>query len=275
MSYDKATGERANFGRMMRAGIRGMHSAVMQRPLEKRLAIYFHQVELSQWSAFRACFEHLAAAGYRSVDLADFLTDGPTERRIFVSFDDNFRNWHRMLPLLDELGVRATFYVNTLPFRDRVERSTIAAYLDRLAMRDDHETLSTSELLEIHAAGHTIGCHSHSHFRLSGLPRAQWESELLGSKQILEDLTGAPVRHFAWPYGMRRYFSPALADYCRAIGFETIANAIPGCQKIATRDRYDLYRTDWRLDQPVAVNLANLAIDGRLYARLTGRSVIG
>ena len=92
---------------------------------------------------------------------------------------------------------------------------------------------------------------------------------------MLEDITAAPVQHFAWPYGMRRYFSEALRAYCKAIGFKTIANAIPGCQRRAAADPMNIFRTDWRLGKPLAYNFTNLGIDGRVFAALFGRSVIG
>lgn len=260
--------------RAVRAGIREVHAAVLRRPLEQRLAIYFHQVESAQWDAFRACIEHFTEAGYRTVSAQEFVEPG-NDRRLFVSFDDNFRNWHRMLPLLDDLGASATFYVNTLPFRDVATASAIAAYFNRIGMAGAHETLTRGEVAEIQAAGHTIGCHSHSHFDLARLDTRQWDDEIRRCKDLLEDIAGVPVRDFAWPYGMRRYFSAPLRRYCAERGFTTIANAISGCQAIASDERLDIYRTDWDLDRPLRFNLANLGIDGRLYARITGRSVIG
>lgn len=44
---------------------------------------------------------------------------------------------------------------------------------------------------------------------------------------------------------MRRHFSDELRQYCIAVGFKTIASAMPGCQVIAARDPLDIYRTDW------------------------------
>lgn len=258
----------------VRSGIRALHAFALNRPVGPRVAIYLHQLEPVQWGAFRECMSHFIALGYRTVSAPLFVAPGD-DRRLFVSFDDNFRDWHRALPLFEDLGITATFYVNTLPFRDVADRAVISAYLGRLAMAGEHETLTRSELREIHAAGHSIGCHSHSHVNLARLPRADWDSEIRRSKDILESLLGSRITDFAWPYGMRRYFTPALRNYCVGIGFETITNAISGCQAIAADDPLNIYRTDWRLDRDLSHNLANLAIDARLYARLTGRSAIG
>ena len=74
---------------------------------------------------------------------------------------------------------------------------------------------------------------------------------------------------------MRRHFSEPLRNYCKEIGFKTIANAIPGCQHKTDVDPMNIFRTDWRFGRPLSYNLTNLSIDGRAYAALFGRSVIG
>ena len=74
---------------------------------------------------------------------------------------------------------------------------------------------------------------------------------------------------------MRRHFSEPLRNYCKEIGFKTIANAIPGCQHKTDVDPMNIFRTDWRFGGPLTYNLTKLSIDGRAYAALFGRSVIG
>ena len=259
----------------VRRAIRDAHSLLARRQLESKIAIYFHELEPAHWPEFRDAIQYFTSRGYRCVGVSEFLAAAPEERCLFVSFDDNFRNWHRALPMLQDLGVTATFYVNTLPFRDVASRSEIALYLERLALPAGHETLTRSELCELRDAGHGIGCHSHAHHVLSRLPPGRWPEEILQSKSILETILGEPVRHFAWPYGMRRYFSENLRRYCHSIGFETIANAIPGCQRISRQDPLNIFRTDWHFGASVQHNIENLEIDGRFYAVLTGRSVIG
>jgi peptidoglycan/xylan/chitin deacetylase (PgdA/CDA1 family) len=266
---------RQRVGRAIRSGIREAHATLLTTPLPDDLAIYFHELEPRHWSEFRDAIATLLGMGYRSVTPDGLVAPRSGGKRLFVSFDDNFRNWHRALPLMADLGLRATFYVNTLPFRDTASAAEIATYLDRLGTPRDRQTLSRAELAELHASGHTIGCHSHSHFVLSRLPRSAWAAEIDDSRRALEDIIGAAVEHFSWPYGMRRHFSEALRGYCGEIGFKTIANAIPGCQLSVGADPLNIFRTDWRLGQPLSYNLTNLRIDGRAYAALLGRSVIG
>ena len=82
------------------------------------------------------------------------------ERAVYLSFDDNFQSWHRALPLLDTLGVKATFYVNSLPIRDRAEPAVISDYFDRIRHKGDRIPLSSEELLALADHGHAIGCHT-------------------------------------------------------------------------------------------------------------------
>jgi peptidoglycan/xylan/chitin deacetylase (PgdA/CDA1 family) len=44
------------------------------------------------------------------------------------------------------------------------------------------------------------------------------KDEIAGCKAELEDMTGAPIRHFCYPYGE---FSPDLAATVRLAGFES------------------------------------------------------
>ncbi len=257
------------------SGIRFAHRIARSRPLEAKIALYFHQLDREHWSEFEQAARYFLERGYETVTPAQFASTGGPDRQLFISFDDNFKGWHEALPMFRELGITATFYANSMPFRDAASSKDIARYLRRLRMPANYETLTTDELRELHDQGHTIGCHSHSHFVLSQMPREFWDDEIAGCKSRLEDLIGAPVVDFSWPYGMRRHFCEPLRAYCKDIGFKTITNAIPGCQSIASQDPFDLYRTAWQFGTSLEANLENLRIDGRFYARWTGRSVLG
>jgi len=206
----------------------------------------------------------------------DFLTS--PGNACFISFDDNYRSWLRTLPIFEKHHAHATFYVNSWPFRDRVSATDVRGYLEKMhltsAAAEQETTLSTAELREIAAAGHTIGAHTHTHPVLSALPQKAAQEEIRISKEELSSLLGRSTEHFSYPFGMRRHFSRSLRAYCRSIGFATIANAIP-CMQYA-RSRPDcLHRSVWFLEQPLAFNLDNVCIDGRLFAFLTGRSAVG
>ena len=69
------------------------------------------------------------------------------------------------------------------------------------------------------AEGHTIGNHSWSHPNLSRLPAGRIQDELSRTKQVLEDLTSAPVRFFRPPFGARR---PVVFRIARKLGLEPV-----------------------------------------------------
>lgn len=255
--------------------IRGLHRQFMLRDLPDNVAIYFHQLDKESWGSFSDAVRYFQDVGYRSVCPHAFLDAGDRQRRLFVSFDDNFADWHRALGLFDKLSVSATFYVNTLPFRDVCEPEEIRAYFSRISHDGRSPTLSREELRELADAGHVIGCHSHSHLRLSRLPRENWDREIAMSKRILEEIIGQPVTDFSYPYGMRRHFSEELRRYCVGQGFKTIATARPGLQHVEPRDPLSLHRTGWDFRRSLVANLENIQIDGRIFEAVTHRSPIG
>lgn len=247
-----------------------MHLALFRRSLPDKLGIYLHSASGHE-QGLEELLGFLGEQGYSHPGPSAFLS--APGKAAFLSFDDNYRSWLRLLPIFDTYGVRATFYVNSWPFRDRVSEVEVKRYLATLRSEEE-TTLSTEELKEIAAAGHVIGAHTHTHPVLTALPADAAREEIRISKTELEFILQRRVEHFAYPFGMRRHFSEPLRSYCRSIGFATIANGIPGLQH--ARSRPDgLQRSVWLLDQPLAFNLDNLRIDGRLFHSLTGRSALG
>jgi peptidoglycan/xylan/chitin deacetylase (PgdA/CDA1 family) len=254
----------------LRDSLRKFHLAFLRRPLPTRAAIYLHNVSPSAHPSLRETLAYFRDLGYTFVSPAELCAEG-SGNRILVSFDDNFAAWRDMLALLDEFGAKAAFYINTLPIRDRATMAELEFYGGRISQPGER-TLASAEIREIDRAGHRIGCHTHSHFRPDELDPALYVSEFDDSKRILEDILGHEVSDFAFPYGKRRHCTAALIARCRRLGFTTIANAIPGRQH-AQQSPLWINRSPWHLDRPLAFNLENLQIDGRVFERLTGRRV--
>lgn len=73
-----------------------------------------------------------------------------------------------------------------------------------------------SELVRrIAAAGHLIGNHSWSHPNLAFSGRERIREELMRAQDVLQQITGAPVRYFRPPFGARR---PAALAVARQLG---------------------------------------------------------
>lgn len=253
--------------------IRAAHGRWLNRGLPRKVGLLFHSLEPASYSAFRGMVHFFREADYRFASPDTFL-ESASERCVLVSFDDNYRTWYDALALLEMLEVQATFYTNTCVFYDRATEQEIRTYYDRLDFEGTRVPLSTTELRALVEAGHTVGAHTHSHFRLTVLPLEQAKEEIRVNKAALEKMLGREVRHFAYPFGMRRHFNSPLRAYCQKLGFATVAQAIPAMQHAPQRP-YALNRSPWKLDRPRQENLENIGIDGRYFARLTGRSAVG
>lgn len=254
--------------------VRRAHETMLSKPLPRKIAIYFHELEHASFSAFRDALAYFRDNGYVFTDANEFIGDKSAQKLLYVSFDDNFASWHEALPMMAECGLKATFYVNTLPFRDTCDSASVAQFFKRIAHQGEKRTMARADLADFIRAGHTIGCHSHSHFNLAELEREAWDREIHRSKEILEQLIGKEIDAFSYPYGMRRFFSPPLRAYCARLGFRTIATGIPGLQHGAKIDPLALHRTRWNLTRPLRHNLTDLQIDGALFERITGRSAV-
>lgn len=254
-------------------GIRSAHRVLCDRGLPVKIGLYGHSLESSDYDAFREMVAFFISEGYRFSPIDSFLTDSH-ERCVYLSFDDNYKAWFDAIPLLEETDVTSTFFVNTICFRDQASSDDIAAYFERLDFDGDRTPLSTSELQALRSAGHTIGAHTHSHFCLTDLAVVDAQEEILRSQFELEDLLGEPVRHFSYPFGMRRHFSEDLRDWCMSVGFDSVSNAIP-CQLHAGHEVSGMNRTLWDFRSSLERNVANFRIDARLFGQLTGRSAVG
>lgn len=88
--------------------------------------------------------------------------------------------------------------------------------------------LNWDEVREMAANGITFGSHSHTHPILSKMPLEEAKDEILISKTTIEQQLGMEVKHFAYPNGRAEDFSEELREYCREIGFESVASVIHG-----------------------------------------------
>jgi peptidoglycan/xylan/chitin deacetylase (PgdA/CDA1 family) len=114
------------------------------------------------------------------------------DMRFSLTFDDGYDDVRGALPLLDELNIRATFFVLPLYF-GKVSRVT-TGYPSR--------HLSRADIKFLHSEGHQIGSHGLEHRDLTQLDSATLQEELLCSQALLEEIMGAKVHQFAYPYGL-------------------------------------------------------------------------
>lgn len=100
-----------------------------------------------------------------------------------LNLDDGHASWRDVVaPMLDELGIRATFFVTT-------------------ALIGRPGNLTWSDVRDLAGAGHTIGSHTLSHRRLADLDDDEATREIRDSREIISAEAGVEVRDFAAPYG--------------------------------------------------------------------------
>ncbi len=167
--------------------------------------------------------------------------DPPRQPLAAVTFDDGYQDFYtHAFPLLQRKGIPSAIFVVTdlvgtsdLQIHDRLylllaqSRSPLEAHalLDSLLatlpqaavqrlitaleggvriaedVQREHRSLNWQEIARLHQAGVTIGSHTRTHAILPNEEIDKMWSELRGSREILENRLGAPVRHFAYPCG--------------------------------------------------------------------------
>ena len=73
-----------------------------------------------------------------------------------------------------------------------------------------------------------VGAHTISHPILSGLTVANQQNEILGSRDLLREITGEPVTSFAYPYGGDGDYTAETVDVVRQAGFECAFSTASG-----------------------------------------------
>ena len=133
--------------------------------------------------------EGVLAAGLQPVTgeaLVDHLQLGAplADNAVLVSFDDaSGGQFTNALPVLQRLGVPATFFVMTV-------------VLDR------PNWLSRDDLRELDAAGMTIASHTWDHHPVTRYGAPDWATQLAKPREQLERIVQRDVDLFAYPYGL-------------------------------------------------------------------------
>ncbi len=137
---------------------------------------------------------------------ADVVTEGPRDARgVALTFDDgpDPRSTPAILEILEEAGVRATFFV-----------------VGRKA--ENHPEL----LRAIAEGGHAIGLHSYGHDRLFSLRSPGYlRADLQRCLELIKSLTGLRPRLFRAPIG---HISPAMAKVARALDLHVVGWSVRG-----------------------------------------------
>jgi len=188
------------------------------------LALCYHSIRRPE--PFAAQMRCLAERGYEVIALPTFLdwlrgTIVLAARSILLTFDGAYADQlEHAVPILGAHGFPATFF-------------PISGYLDVPG-----PAMTRRDLMAVIAAGHSIGCHTHTHRPLAGLSDDEMRREVTDSKRRLEDALGERVASFAYPDGVVDARSAAAVE---GAGFDVAFTVDLGGVK-KRDDRYRLHR---------------------------------
>jgi peptidoglycan/xylan/chitin deacetylase (PgdA/CDA1 family) len=174
----------------------------------------FHDVPASKRRKFIRQIERVQEKR-RFIDVAEFsrLMNGECkllENVVLLTFDDGFRsNYEVAIEILNPRNIKALFFVvpefvEILTDVNRLQFVQQRLFPDQKISNQKKKLTSMSwvEIKQLIKDGHTIGCHTGSHARLSDIQdRVKLWTEIVESGDKIEENTGISVEHFAYTFG--------------------------------------------------------------------------
>jgi|GEM_PF-176843 len=193
---------------------RGIRVLLYHRILPERMP-GVREVKFTLERQFRGQLRLLERWGFTPVTFDDYrlILNGDLispRKPIILTFDDGYRDTYEIAaPILLEFGMSAVVFV----LGDRTVRTNS---WDEGLNVPQVGLLSDQNLLELRQMGFEIGSHSLTHARLTALPKEDAWHEIQRSRVLLEITLNAPVRTFAYPYGL---VNGTLKEMVAAAGF--------------------------------------------------------
>jgi len=186
-------------------------------------------------AAFARQMGLLKVLGYRGLSMSALLPYLRGERRgkvVGITFDDGYlNNLEHALPVLQRHGFSATCYI-------------VSGQLGGSNVWDQPKGVAPQRLMDARqlkawlAGGQEVGAHTRNHADLLAADQATAREEIAGCRHDLENLLGAEVRHFCYPYGFHR---PEHAQMVRDAGYLT-ATTTERSRTRETDDAFELPR---------------------------------
>ena len=111
---------------------------------------------------------------------------------VALTFDDGTIGQYHVIKVLSKFNVKCTiFCITHLKKHPGTNKQLLASEPEKIQ--------------ELHDLGHEIGSHTCTHPYLTKITIKKLRYELSESKKMLEDITGAEILGFAYPYGVYNY----------------------------------------------------------------------
>lgn len=156
------------------------------------------------------------------------LLNGEIDRSyIVISSDDGLKNNVTAARILKSYGISACFFICPSIIGEN-DISVVAEFSKNRLHFPPVQFMDWDEVAELMKMGHEIGGHTMNHVNLGQVGAEIAESEITGSKVILDTYCGR-TSHFAFPYGRYSDFPIRYKEFVYSAGFETCASAERGC----------------------------------------------
>ena len=176
---------------------------------------------------FTAQMDYLAAEGYHPIrvsDLSDYLLNGKPlpSKPIVLTFDDGYLdNYQNAMPILKQHKFPATLFIIT-----------------QFAEEKRPGYMNWDQIAELAADGMEIGSHTMNHVELNGRTNAYLETEIAGSKAMIETRLGLAVKSFCYPAGK---YDTRTINVLRSDSYLAATTEISGAYQ-TTSNIYELRR---------------------------------
>ena len=138
---------------------------------------------------FASQMKALHDSGYQTIlpdELLNYLLyNAPLPPKpVMITFDDSIEGQYTLaLPEMEKWGFKGVFFLMTISLNK-------PGYMTR------------QQVKELAARGHSIQSHTWDHHRVDRYAGDDFEKQFAGSNRTIEEITGQPVRYFAYPYGL-------------------------------------------------------------------------
>ena len=198
------------------------------------MVLFYHRVAdeyPNDWTISRQQFGQQIAWLQENVDLVSLeeaqsrIHSGHNDRPcVSITFDDGYaENCQHALPLLIKWRIPCTYFVTVQNCFDGTPFPHDVAAGQPLAPN------TLEQLKALSGSGVEIGAHTRTHADLGQLhDPAKLTDEIVTAGEELQLAIGAPVRYFAFPFGMRENLNSEAFHLAHEAGYEAVCSAYGG-----------------------------------------------